>query len=170
MAALVLGVVEASPTFAEQPSSRQAKERFLADIEASLGARYAAQLARGSSLVAQSRERGALASVLAMTASPDGLRSRNPCDVPEPLAPRPTTGQADPLKVRWVLSGRGRGMERVQQKGDPRTGPHRRDLVGVLSGQQMVRDSCSYRSGRDQYAGDGNLAGRGAPAGLSPIA
>ncbi len=69
VAALVLGVVEASPTFADQATSRQAKERFLADLEARLGARYTAQVARGRSLVTQSRERGALASVLAMTAA-----------------------------------------------------------------------------------------------------
>lgn len=67
LAALALGVVEACPQFVEQPSSLQARDRCLADLEARLGENLAAGLARGHQLVAQRGEVGALAGVLEAT-------------------------------------------------------------------------------------------------------
>lgn len=63
LAALALGVVEACPQFVDQPSSLQARDRCLADLETRLGERLAAELARGHRLVTQRGEMGALACV-----------------------------------------------------------------------------------------------------------
>lgn len=63
LAALALGVVEACPQFVDQPSSLQARDRCLADLETRLGERLAAELARGHQLVTQRGEMGALACV-----------------------------------------------------------------------------------------------------------
>ena len=67
LGALALGIVQACPQFVDQPSSLQAKDRCHADLDARLGDDLAAELARGSQLVSEHGETGALVAVLEAT-------------------------------------------------------------------------------------------------------